>query len=73
MNAIAVSADGTKFATGDTNRKIGLWDAASRERVQLYGEQVDKIMSLSFSPVSNELASISQDRSLMVINLDDNK
>lgn len=73
VNAIAVSADGTKFATGDTARKIGLWDAASKEKVKTYADQTDKIMSLCFSPASSELLSISQDRSLMSINLDDHK
>lgn len=73
VNAMAASPDGTKIATGDTTRKICTWDTTSKEKIKMYADQTDKIYSLAFSPVSNELCSISQDRSLLVINLDDHK
>ena len=33
VTTMSVSADGTKFATGDSNRKIAIWDAASKEKI----------------------------------------
>lgn len=73
VNAMAASPDGTKIASGDTTRKICTFDTTSKEKIKMYADQTDKIYSLAFSPVSNELCSISQDRSLLVINLDDHK
>lgn len=68
-----MSPDGSKVATGDTYRKVCLWDAEGRVQTKQIGIQTDKILGLCYSPVSNEVASISQDRSLMIINVDDGK
>ena len=57
--SMAQSADGTKIASGDKNRKTITYDTASKEKIYSYGEQKDKILSLSFSPVSNELVALS--------------
>lgn len=43
VNAMVVSADGSKIATGDTARKITTWNTESKEKIHTYADQTDKI------------------------------
>ena len=38
VNEIVCSPDGTKFATGDNNRKISIWDANSKDKLKQHSD-----------------------------------
>ena len=73
VNALVISADGTKIASGDTARKIKTFNTETKAELKSYPEHTDKIQSLGFDAISNSLYSISQDRALMASNLETGK
>jgi WD40 repeat protein len=61
INTLAYSPDGTLIATGDTDRTVQLWDAATGERLQVLEGHENWIRTVAFSPDGTTLASGSSD------------
>uniref|UniRef100_A0A7S1MLU9 Guanine nucleotide-binding protein subunit beta-like protein n=1 Tax=Neobodo designis TaxID=312471 RepID=A0A7S1MLU9_NEODS len=72
ISAIAISADGSRIATGDTTQIIAVWNAATGEAVHTeLGFHRSRINCLSFAPAStNLLASGGNDNAIIVWNLE---
>ncbi len=67
--AIAISPDGSQFATGGYDRKIILWRMHEDKPLQLIQGHTGAIRSLAFSPDGNELISGSDDQTVKVWNV----
>ena len=65
-DAVAVSTDGSTFATGDDNGTIRLWDATMEHQFEDLGDNPEDqdILVLAFSSDKNILASGSEDKTV---------
>ena len=65
-DAVAVSTDGSTFATGDTHGRIQLWDANTEHQLEDPGDnpQDQDILALAFSSDKKILASGSEDKTV---------
>lgn len=59
--ALAISPSGDLVATGGTLREIGVWDAATGDRVATLAGHSDWVLDLAFSPDGERLVSASRD------------
>jgi WD40 repeat protein len=60
IDTVAISPDGTMFATGSFDKTIRLWDSASGKEIRVYaGPQAHtgQVLSIAFSPKGDMLAS----------------
>ncbi|MBL9114316.1 MAG: hypothetical protein JNJ83_04865 [Verrucomicrobiaceae bacterium] len=64
LHAVALSADGTRLATGGYDQLIKLWDTASGKEVTTLKGHNGSVNGLSFRPDSKVLASASADRTI---------
>ncbi len=64
--AIAVSPDGSQFATGGYDRKIAIWQLDQPEPVRVIQGHTAAIRALAFSPSGQELISGSDDQTVKV-------
>ncbi|KIM76284.1 hypothetical protein PILCRDRAFT_826459 [Piloderma croceum F 1598] len=67
VHSVAISPDGTRIASGSSDRTIRVWDATSGAEVlpPLQGHR-DRVLSVAFSPVGNCIASGSADKTIRV-------
>ena len=71
INSIAVSPDGSMFATAGRDKEIRIWDATSFDLLKVinqekYGGHVNSVNKVLWVSFNNYLISASDDRSLMI-------
>lgn len=71
INTLAYSPDGTLIATGDTDRLVRLWDAATGEEKQQLTGHSNWVRSVAFSPDGHYLASGATDALIYLWSLQD--
>ncbi|XP_021264892.1 U3 small nucleolar RNA-interacting protein 2 [Numida meleagris] len=69
---IAISSDGKYLATGDRNKLILIWEAATCKRLYTFTGHRDAVSGLSFQKGTYQLYSASHDRSVKVWNVEEN-
>ncbi|POI24977.1 hypothetical protein CIB84_011273 [Bambusicola thoracicus] len=69
---IAISSDGKYLATGDRNKLILIWEAATCKRLYTFTGHRDAVSGLSFRKGTYQLYSASHDRSVKVWNVEEN-
>ncbi|NXX58766.1 U3IP2 protein, partial [Scopus umbretta] len=69
---MAISSDGKYLATGDRNKLIMIWDAATCKRLHIFTGHHDAISGLSFRKGTHQLYSASHDRCIKVWNVAEN-
>ncbi|XP_075618082.1 U3 small nucleolar RNA-interacting protein 2-like [Balearica regulorum gibbericeps] len=69
---MAVSSDGKYLATGDRNKLIMIWDAATCKRLHIFTGHRDAVSGLSFRKGTHQLYSASHDRCVKVWNVAEN-
>ena len=68
---IAASSDGKFVATGGTDNKMVVWDAATLKPLRAFYQHRDTVTSLAFRKGSNQLFSASRDRTVKIWSLDE--
>ncbi|RMB99977.1 hypothetical protein DUI87_23386 [Hirundo rustica rustica] len=63
---MAISSDGKYLATGDKNKLIMIWDAATCKRLHIFTGHRDAVSALSFRKGTHQLYSASHDRCVKV-------
>ncbi|NXK52455.1 U3IP2 protein, partial [Chauna torquata] len=69
---MAISSDGKYLATGDRNKLILVWEAATCKRLYTFTGHRDAVSGLSFQKGTYQLYSASHDRSVKVWNVAEN-
>ncbi|NXY80027.1 U3IP2 protein, partial [Glareola pratincola] len=69
---MAISSDGKYLATGDRNKLIMIWDAATCKRLHIFTGHHDAVSGLSFRKGTHQLYSASHDRSVKVWDVAEN-
>uniref|UniRef100_A0A8C4XE79 U3 small nucleolar RNA-interacting protein 2 n=1 Tax=Erpetoichthys calabaricus TaxID=27687 RepID=A0A8C4XE79_ERPCA len=69
---MAVSSDGKYLATGDRNKLVMIWDAATCRHLYTFPGHRDAVSGLAFRRGTHQLYSASHDRSVKVWNVDEN-
>uniref|UniRef100_A0A8C9G584 U3 small nucleolar RNA-interacting protein 2 n=1 Tax=Pavo cristatus TaxID=9049 RepID=A0A8C9G584_PAVCR len=69
---IAISSDGKYLATGDRNKLILIWEAATCKRLYTFTGHRDAVSGLSFQKGTYQLYSASHDCSIKVWNVEEN-
>jgi WD repeat-containing protein 61 len=57
------------FATGSADKSVKLWDTATKSHVHTFAEHSDLVWSVAWNDDGSELASVSDDRSLVVYSI----
>ncbi|XP_061473904.1 U3 small nucleolar RNA-interacting protein 2 [Rhineura floridana] len=70
--AMAISSDGKYLATGDRNKLIMIWEAATCSHLYKFTGHRDAVSGLSFRKGTHQLYSASHDRSVKVWNVAEN-
>ncbi|MDX1946962.1 MAG: WD40 repeat domain-containing serine/threonine-protein kinase [Pirellulaceae bacterium] len=66
VEALALSADGRRLASGDSIGNIKLWDVASGNELISFSAHINGIRALAFDPAGRQLASIGSDGTLRI-------
>ncbi|XP_053845201.1 U3 small nucleolar RNA-interacting protein 2 [Vidua macroura] len=69
---MAISSDGKYLATGDRNKLIMIWDAATCKRLHIFRGHRDAVSGLSFRKGTHQLYSASHDRCVKVWDVAEN-
>ncbi|NWZ30606.1 U3IP2 protein, partial [Asarcornis scutulata] len=69
---MAISSDGKYLVTGDRNKLILVWEAATCKRLHTFTGHRDAVSGLSFQKGTHQLYSASHDRSVKVWNVAEN-
>ncbi|NXO73595.1 U3IP2 protein, partial [Phainopepla nitens] len=69
---MAISSDGKYLATGDRNKLIMIWDAATCKRLHIFTGHRDAVSGLSFRKGTHQLYSASHDRCVKVWDVAEN-
>ncbi|XP_012680297.2 U3 small nucleolar RNA-interacting protein 2 isoform X2 [Clupea harengus] len=69
---MAISSDGKYLATGDMNKLIMIWEAATCKHVYKFTGHRGPVSGLAFRRGTHDLYSASHDRSIKVWNVDEN-
>ncbi|XP_051528626.1 U3 small nucleolar RNA-interacting protein 2-like isoform X1 [Myxocyprinus asiaticus] len=69
---MAISSDGKYLATGDMNKLIMIWDAATCKHLYKFTGHRDAVSGLAFRRGTHDLYSASHDRSVKVWNVEEN-
>ncbi|XP_048346776.1 U3 small nucleolar RNA-interacting protein 2 [Sphaerodactylus townsendi] len=70
--SMAISSDGKYLATGDKNKLIMIWEAATCQHLYKFTGHRDAVSGLSFRKGTHQLYSASHDRSVKVWNVAEN-
>jgi WD40 repeat protein/serine/threonine protein kinase len=70
VNSVTFSPDGLRFATGDSNGLVRVWDAVSIEDLFIQNTHKSSVVVVSFSPDGTRLASASTDGTIIVSDLE---
>nr|XP_006630762.1 PREDICTED: U3 small nucleolar RNA-interacting protein 2 [Lepisosteus oculatus] len=70
--SMAISSDGKYLATGDWNKLIMIWEAATCKHLYKFTGHKDAVSGLSFRKGTHDLYSASHDRSVKVWNVSEN-
>ncbi|XP_067417267.1 LOW QUALITY PROTEIN: U3 small nucleolar RNA-interacting protein 2 [Emydura macquarii macquarii] len=70
--SMAISSDGKYLATGDRNKLIMIWEAATCKHLHKFTGHRDAVSGLSFQKGTHQLYSASHDRSIKVWNVAEN-
>ncbi|KAK4546100.1 hypothetical protein LTR36_002237 [Oleoguttula mirabilis] len=68
---IAASQDGKFVATGATDNKLIVWDAATLKPLRVFTQHRDSVTSLAFRIGTNQLFTASRDRTVKIWSLDE--
>ncbi|SDJ02327.1 WD40 repeat [Lentzea albidocapillata subsp. violacea] len=66
---VAISPDGTRFATAGANRTVKVWDVATGAELMTLTGHSAPVVALAFSPFGESLVSGGEDHSVVVWNL----
>ncbi|XP_076860865.1 U3 small nucleolar RNA-interacting protein 2 isoform X2 [Brachyhypopomus gauderio] len=69
---MAISSDGKYLSTGDMNKLIMVWEAATCKHLYKFTGHKDAVSGLAFRRGTHDLYSASHDRSVKVWNVDEN-
>jgi WD40 repeat protein len=69
VNTFAFSPGGTKIAAGDENHQVIIWDVESGEPLHTLLGHSDRVTGVSWSPDSHQVASVSNDGTLVIWNI----
>ena len=64
VSSVAFSPDGTRLASGSSDKTIRLWDAATGEELATLRGHEEGVLSVAFSPDGTRLASASGDKTI---------
>src|SRR5690606_7162836 len=67
VEVVAFSPDGRLLASGNWNGEINVWDVPTKKHVQTIRAHTDAILSMTFSPNGEWLASGAQDKDALAI------
>jgi WD40 repeat protein len=73
IESVAFSNDGKTLAAGNNGKTIAIYDAASWHKLNTLSGHQDAVVSISFLPQNNELASGSRDGTIKLWNLSSGK
>mmetsp|Transcript_13982 Transcript_13982/g.16703 ORF Transcript_13982/g.16703 Transcript_13982/m.16703 type:complete len:121 (-) Transcript_13982:4-366(-) len=73
MTRLTTSPDSATVASGDKQRKVALWSATNKEKIFDHGHHKTKVEGLTFTSDGQGVASVSDDFSLVVCRLGDQK
>lgn len=59
---VSFSGDGQRFASSSSDKTVKVWDVAERKCLHTFAEHTDKVWGVAYSPDSNHLISVSEDR-----------
>jgi WD40 repeat protein len=73
VNALALSPDGRRLASGSFDRTIRIWDLATMEQVMVLLGHAGGVSGLTFSPYGKRLASASQGGTTKIWDIEDGR
>lgn len=66
VNALAFSADGRRFITGGSDRKLMLWELTRLRDRRIFGEHQDEVLAVALAPDGSRAASGTGDKLIRV-------
>ena len=66
INALAVSPDGGRLATGGGDKLVRLWELVSQQEIARYEGHVGAVRGVAFNPEATELLSVGADKQLKI-------
>lgn len=69
VNALSLSSDGARIASGSSDKTVGIWDVASGKRLDVLKGHDRLVNTVSFSPDGTQIASGSDDGTVRIWNV----
>lgn len=65
--SVSFDQSGKRFVSSSSDKLVKIWDVGSRKCEHTFNEHVDQVWGCSYSPDSNYVVSVSEDRSINVL------